>query len=174
VCVSLSLSLSLFVCVYVCYCVCGGGCGHSFFFEKNIHSFFLRILNQKTNSTITVQLLQTLSILFENIQTETSICAWPPRLRALWLLRGGQTCSRLCVDGWVRASGPDYLLSNNYVNQIICHKFDFSDEEILAYYVSFLKTLSLKLNKSTIHFFYNEARARRATRPRLQGERHGA
>ena len=51
----------------------------------------------------------------------------------------------------------DYLLSNNYVNQIICHKFDFSDEEVLAYYISFLKTLSLKLNKNTIHFFYNEA-----------------
>ena len=48
--------------------------GDSFFFEKNIHSFFLKILNQKTSSTITVQLLQTLSILFENIQTETSIC----------------------------------------------------------------------------------------------------
>jgi len=26
----------------------------------------------------------------------------------------------------------------------------------MAYYISFLKTLSLKLNKHTIHFFYNE------------------
>lgn len=50
----------------------------------------------------------------------------------------------------------DYLLSNNHVNEVICHKFDFSDEEVLAYYISFLKTLSLKLNKHTIHFFYNE------------------
>ncbi|XP_070580658.1 protein CLEC16A-like isoform X2 [Ptychodera flava] len=49
-----------------------------------------------------------------------------------------------------------YLLSNNHVNCIIVHKFDFSDEEILAYYISFLKTLSLKLNPHTIHFFYNE------------------
>ncbi|XP_077979677.1 protein CLEC16A-like isoform X2 [Glandiceps talaboti] len=49
-----------------------------------------------------------------------------------------------------------YLLSNNHVNCIIVHKFDFSDEEILAYYISFLKTLSLKLNSHTIHFFYNE------------------
>ncbi|XP_033117712.1 protein CLEC16A-like, partial [Anneissia japonica] len=49
-----------------------------------------------------------------------------------------------------------YLLSNNHVNSIIVHKFDFSDEEILAYYISFLKTLSLKLNSHTIHFFYNE------------------
>lgn len=50
----------------------------------------------------------------------------------------------------------DYLLSNNYVNSIIVHKFDFSDEEIMAYYISFLKTLSLKLNNHTVHFFYNE------------------
>ena len=50
----------------------------------------------------------------------------------------------------------DYLLSNNHINSIIVHKFDFSDEEILAYYISFLKTLSFKLNIHTIHFFYNE------------------
>jgi hypothetical protein len=50
----------------------------------------------------------------------------------------------------------DYLLSNNYVNSIIVHKFDFSDEEVMAYYISFLKTLSLKLNDHTVHFFYNE------------------
>jgi protein CLEC16A len=50
----------------------------------------------------------------------------------------------------------DYLLSNNHVNNIILHKFDFSDEEITAYYISFLKTLSLKLNKHSINFFYNE------------------
>ncbi|XP_072416121.1 protein CLEC16A [Chiloscyllium punctatum] len=49
-----------------------------------------------------------------------------------------------------------YLLSNNHVNSIIVHKFDFSDEEIMAYYISFLKTLSLKLNNQTVHFFYNE------------------
>jgi len=50
----------------------------------------------------------------------------------------------------------DYLLSNNHVNCIIVHKFDFSDEEVMAYYISFLKTMSLKLNVHTIHFFFNE------------------
>lgn len=49
----------------------------------------------------------------------------------------------------------DYLLSNNHVNSIIVHKFDFSDEEVMAYYISFLKTLSLKLNVHTVNFFYN-------------------
>ena len=52
----------------------------------------------------------------------------------------------------------DYLLSNNHVNSIIVLKLDFSDEEVLAYYISFLKTLSFKLNNHTIHFFYNEVR----------------
>ncbi|KAI0218120.1 Protein CLEC16A [Lamellibrachia satsuma] len=49
-----------------------------------------------------------------------------------------------------------FLLSNNHINMIILHKFDFSDEEVMAYYISFLKSLSLKLNKHTVHFFYNE------------------
>ncbi len=52
-----------------------------------------------------------------------------------------------------------YLLSNNHINKIIEHRFDFDDEEVMAYYISFLKTLSLKLNVHTIHFFFNEATA---------------
>ncbi|RZF48880.1 hypothetical protein LSTR_LSTR003260 [Laodelphax striatellus] len=94
-----------------------------FFLEKNMLSFFLKILKQKCGSYVCVQLLQTLNILFENIRKETSLY---------------------------------YLLSNNHVNLIIVHKFDFSDEEVMAYYISFLKTLSLKLNAHTVHFFYNE------------------
>ncbi|XP_076183141.1 C-type lectin domain containing ema isoform X2 [Ptiloglossa arizonensis] len=94
-----------------------------FFLEKNMLSFFLRIMKQKCGSYVCVQLLQTLNILFENIRNETYLY---------------------------------YLLSNNHVNSIIVHKFDFSDEEVMAYYISFLKTLSLKLNTHTIHFFYNE------------------
>ncbi|KER28824.1 hypothetical protein T265_04431 [Opisthorchis viverrini] len=49
-----------------------------------------------------------------------------------------------------------YLLSNNHTNEIIAHRFDFADEEIVAYYISFLKTLSLRLNANTINFFYLE------------------
>lgn len=94
-----------------------------FFLEKNMLSFFLKIMKQKCGRYVCVQLLQTLNILFENIRNETSLY---------------------------------YLLSNNHVNSIIVHKFDFSDEEVMAYYISFLKTLSLKLNTHTIHFFYNE------------------
>ncbi|RHZ89459.1 hypothetical protein Glove_14g26 [Diversispora epigaea] len=49
-----------------------------------------------------------------------------------------------------------FFLSNNYVNKIICHKFDFSNDEILAYFISLLRTLSFKLAKSTLCFFFNE------------------
>lgn len=79
-------------------------------------------MKQKCGNYVTVQLLQTLNILFENIRHETSLY---------------------------------YLLSNNHVNSIIMHKFDLSDEEVMAYYISFLKTLSFKLNPHTIHFFFN-------------------
>ena len=49
-----------------------------------------------------------------------------------------------------------YLLSNNHINDLIVHRFDFSDEELLSYYISFLKTLSFKVNFSTLPFFFNE------------------
>ncbi|KAI3413561.1 hypothetical protein GPALN_011051 [Globodera pallida] len=49
-----------------------------------------------------------------------------------------------------------FLLSNNNVNLIIMHNFDFTNEEIIAYYISFLKTLSFKLNPKTVNFFFNE------------------
>lgn len=94
-----------------------------FFLEKNMLLFFLKFMTQNCGSYVTVQLLQTLNILFENIRSQTSLY---------------------------------FLLSNNHVNSIIVHKFDFSNEEVLAYYISFLKTLSLKLNLQTINFFFNE------------------
>ena len=42
------------------------------------------------------------------------------------------------------------------MNAIITNEFDFGNEEVLAYYISFLKNLSLVLNKDTVHFFHNE------------------
>ena len=43
-----------------------------------------------------------------------------------------------------------YLLSNNHINEIISHPFNLANEDILSYYVSFLKMLSLKLNEATV------------------------
>ncbi|KAL1921384.1 uncharacterized protein VTP21DRAFT_11100 [Calcarisporiella thermophila] len=93
------------------------------FFEKNVHWYFLKLFEERRSPNLIVQILQTLNILFENIRDPTVFY---------------------------------FLLSNNYVNQIICHKFDFSVDEILAYFIYFLRTLSFKLDKDTIHFFFNE------------------
>lgn len=137
-------------------------------------SFFLKIMNQKCGSYVCVQLLQTLNILFENIRNETSICefffffffsllpfnsSWVKFVAESYQFKDMLLSTYyICI-----VSGPflflsDYLLSNNHVNSIIVHKFDFYDEEVMAYYISFLKTLSFRLNKHTIHFFYNEVR----------------
>ena len=56
----------------------------SFFLEKNMLSFFLRYLQQKSGRFICVQLLQTLNILFENIRNETSLCK-PPFISIMYI-----------------------------------------------------------------------------------------
>ena len=72
------------------------------------------------------QILQTLSILINCVKNETSLY---------------------------------YLLSNNYINEIIIYPHDFSNDEgegLCDQFVSFLKTLSLKLNVQTVQFFFIE------------------
>lgn len=50
-----------------------------------------------------------------------------------------------------------YLLSNNYVNDIINYPHDFmNDESLCAQFASFMKTLSLRLNIHTVQFFFIE------------------
>ena len=50
-----------------------------------------------------------------------------------------------------------YLLSNNYINEIIIYPHDFgADESLCDQYVSFMKSLSLRLDKQTIQFFFQE------------------
>ncbi|KAJ1650282.1 Protein CL16A [Dispira simplex] len=65
-----------------------------------------------------------------------------------------QTLS-IIVDSIKTENFMYYLLSNNYINKIIKLRFDGTGDEVLAYYVSFLKTLSLKLTPDAIHFFFN-------------------
>merc|ERR1740138_821771 len=93
-----------------------------FFCEKSILADFIRVLNlQKAPKTVKVQLLQTLSMLVQNIRRQTSLY---------------------------------YLLSNNYVNKLIAMPLDFNDEEILAYYITLLKSLAMRLDAETIKFFF--------------------
>lgn len=139
----------------------------SFFLEKNMLSYFLHIMRQKSggSSFVCVQLLQTLNILFENIRNETSLCMYKIILHQrtvayfddILVVMFYTWTSIVFYNILYLFLLIDYLLSNNHVNSIMVHKFDFSDEDVMGYYILFLKTLSLKLNTHTIHFFYNEA-----------------
>ena len=76
---------------------------------------------------------------------------WVVALLLLLLLsvRGLMTvCARVCMCA-------DYLLSNNHVNYLIKAPFDASHGDLLAYYISFLRTMSMQLTDETIQFFFN-------------------
>ena len=47
-----------------------------------------------------------------------------------------------------------YICSNNFINQIISNNFEKYDEDFLSYYVNFLKSLALKIDMTTIQFFF--------------------
>jgi hypothetical protein len=93
-----------------------------FFCEKNMLSLLMLICKQDSK-TVQVQIIQTVSIMVQNIGNETALY---------------------------------YLLSNNHINELISYPYDFEVEELRDWYTSFLKTLSLRLNESTIQFFFNE------------------
>jgi len=95
-----------------------------YFCEKNMLPLFLGLIDQPNCETrLQVQVIQSVSILVQNIRSEISLY---------------------------------YTLSNNHVNRLIVHPFNFANEEVLGHYISFLKTLSLKLNSKTIQFFFND------------------
>ena len=52
-----------------------------------------------------------------------------------------------------------YLFSNNYLNEIVCLHFDFSNDEVLGYYINLLKAISMKFDQSTIQFFFQASSA---------------
>ncbi|KAL2338692.1 hypothetical protein Fmac_013138 [Flemingia macrophylla] len=43
-----------------------------------------------------------------------------------------------------------YMFSNEHINYLITYPFDFQNEELLSYYISFLRAISGKLNKITV------------------------
>ncbi|KAG0577452.1 hypothetical protein KC19_5G157100 [Ceratodon purpureus] len=92
-----------------------------FFMEKQVMATFVRILRSSSKiTTVAVQLLQTLSIMIQNIRSEHAIY---------------------------------YLFSNEYINHLITFPFDFHHEELVAYYIVFLRTISMKLDRNTVSFF---------------------
>ena len=49
-----------------------------------------------------------------------------------------------------------YIFSNNFINQIISNDYEKYDDDFLSYYVNFIKSLSLKIDTTTIQFFYHK------------------
>lgn len=49
-----------------------------------------------------------------------------------------------------------YIFSNNFINQLLCHNYEKYDEEIVAFYINFIKSLSLKIDETSIRFFYQD------------------
>ncbi|GMH41903.1 hypothetical protein BSKO_09813 [Bryopsis sp. KO-2023] len=96
-----------------------------FFLEKNVLGHFHKILTVGDNrrGDVAKQVLQTLSIMIQNLRSETSVF---------------------------------YLFSKDHINDIVQLRFDFEDEEVLGLYISFLKTISLKLNPKTVQFFFQD------------------
>ncbi|KAJ2729111.1 Protein CL16A, partial [Coemansia sp. BCRC 34962] len=78
-------------------------------------------IKRETATAVTVQILQTLSIILDGVSNTDFLQA---------------------------------LLGNGFVNDLIGAPVDLECEEVLAYYVAFLKALSLKLTSSTIRYFF--------------------
>ena len=47
------------------------------------------------------------------------------------------------------------MFGHSFLNELITSDFEF-DDELVDYYVSFLKSLTLKLNEETVNFFFND------------------
>ena len=65
----------------------------------------------------------------------------------------------ILVQNTRRETSIYYLFSNNYINDMMeLKQFDYGvDEEVLAWYISFLKAISIRLNERTIQFFVSDA-----------------
>ncbi|KAL8153457.1 hypothetical protein V2J09_011217, partial [Rumex salicifolius] len=88
-----------------------------FFMEKQVMGEFVRLLQISRTAAVPLQLLQTVSIMVQNLTNEHAIY---------------------------------YLFSNEHINYLITYPFDFRNEELLSYYISFLRAISGKLDQTTI------------------------
>ncbi|KAA8516800.1 hypothetical protein F0562_017090 [Nyssa sinensis] len=88
-----------------------------YFMEYQVLAEFVRVLEISRNSRIEAPLLQYLSIMIQNMDSDQAIY---------------------------------YCLSNNYINSLITHQFEFDGGDLAPYYVSFLRAVSGKINKDTL------------------------
>ena len=48
-----------------------------------------------------------------------------------------------------------FFFSNNFINQIISNNYEKYDDDFIFYYINFLKSLTMKIDNTTIQFFFN-------------------
>ncbi|KAF3442728.1 hypothetical protein FNV43_RR16645 [Rhamnella rubrinervis] len=87
------------------------------FMEYQVLAEFVRVLKISRNSRIEAHLLQYLSIMIQNMDSENAIY---------------------------------YCFSNNYINNIIAHEYEFDGGDLAPYFVSFLRAVSSKLSRDTL------------------------
>lgn len=108
-----------------------------FFCEKNMLSLFV-------------------DIMYSSINGSDEIVVTKEKCPVLVYVQVLQTLSILinCVRN---DTSLYYLLSNNYINEILLFPlYNFDNESLRDQFASFLKSLSLRLNIQTVQFFFNE------------------
>ncbi|CAD8086309.1 unnamed protein product [Paramecium sonneborni] len=50
----------------------------------------------------------------------------------------------------------NYVLSNPVLHEFINHNYDFSNPEIVDYYVNFLKTIAIRINRDNLNLYFNQ------------------
>eukprot|EP01083_Nonionella_stella_P016160 45184_1 len=90
--------------------------------ENRIFDQLLSIIKQQYDTYVTTQVLQTLSIIIQNVSNTRSLY---------------------------------HLFSNNYINELILYNLDFTNPDLLGYYIILLRQISSKLDGNIINFFFN-------------------
>lgn len=97
---------------------------------------FVRILKISSKTLyVPLQLLQTMSIMIQNLESEHSICKLHYDIAAHFQSSDFSGLSDMFLFG----NCADYMFSNEHVNYLITYPFDFRNEELLSYYISFLR-----------------------------------
>ncbi|KAF4715894.1 Protein CL16A [Perkinsus olseni] len=95
-----------------------------YFCEKEMLGNFVKVISMPSIAVaVKIQLLQTMSLLTQNLRTRTSLI---------------------------------YVFSNDHINNLISAPCDWSaDEELLSYYVTFVKGLALRLDPEMLTLFFH-------------------
>lgn len=83
---------------------------------------------------IHLQILQTISILIQNVTKAPQLCTLPRS----------------------HPDRVDYILSHKMMNAVIVHDYNFKVEEVAHNYIALLKSLTIRLDDMTLPFFFND------------------